>query len=771
MATTDTARLGGPEWMPDVLRRNGIAVAGLLAAGYVPFVLAGTQLTELANTIAVAIALLSLNVLLGYAGQISLGHAAFQGTGAFLTLQLAARGWPIPVAIVVGALGVAAITALVGLPSLRIKGLAVAIATLVYGLAAEKWLFNQAWFTGSDKGLFLDAPFTHEDSFAIYLIALGFLVAVILLDRQLLDSKLGRAFVVTRDGEERAVAFGVEPGRSKLQAYALSGFLAGISGGIIVALAGVVSGADYGFIQSLEILAFAVLGGMGSRAGVIAAAFLLVGFPGFFPPPDARLAPLLGGVLLIVVVLFLPDGFGGVGRRIGAWWRRQTRRLRTSVVDLGVLVAGAMVVVHHGIRTATEQTVDGQILDRTPDYTSDAGLWIALGSLVLLSLAHHVLAPKARQTAEEDEADAAIDTGDDAAERAKKAAANAVVVRDVPRELSLRMPTRVMFEASDVGVRFGGVQALNAINLEVRQGEIVGLIGANGAGKSTFYNVVSGFVTPTEGSSLKYKGRELLDFPPSVRTRWGIARTFQHMGLVRNQSVEDNVLLAQHWLADYDDWLGVMKLGGAVRTEAELRVRAELALEIFGLEDHRQDRLGSLSYGTMRMVELASAVASGSDLLFFDEASAGLAPNEAHALADRFLALRQELDLTLVVIEHHVPLIARVCDYVYCLASGRQLAEGEPASVQSNPEVVAEFLGRSTIKTTTPDDVDAERPGKPDDKPARKVAKKATRKKAAAKKKAVRKKATAKKAVSATTASKKAAKRSAKKATSRKADE
>ncbi len=786
MSNTETT-LAGPAWMPPVLRRNGVAVAGLLVAGYVPFVLASTQLTELANTISVAIALLSLNVLLGYAGQISLGHAAFQGTGAFLTLQLAARGWPLPAAILVGALGVAAITGLIGLPSLRIKGLAVAIATLVYGVAAEKWLFNQAWFTGQDKGLFLDAPFTHADSFSIYLVALGFLLAVIMLDRQLLESKLGRAFVVTRDGEERAVAFGVEPGRTKLQAYALSGFLAGISGGLIVALAGVVSGADYGFIQSLEILAFAVLGGMGSRAGVIAAAFLLVGFPGFFPPPDARLAPLIGGILLIVVVLFLPDGFGGVGKRIGKWWRAQTKGMRVAIVDLGILLSGAMVLVHHGIRTAVEETNEaGEVLQRIPEYTGDTALFFALGALALLAIMHHLLAPADPRTEEQVEGDGALATGADAAARAKKAAANAVVVRDVPRELSLRMPTRVMFEATDVGVRFGGVQALQNINLEVRQGEIVGLIGANGAGKSTFYNVVSGFVTPTPGSSLKYKGRELLDFPASVRTRWGVARTFQHMGLIRDQSVEDNVLLAQHWLADYDSWLGTVKLGGAVRTEAELRMRAELALEIFGLEQHRGDRLGSLSYGTMRMVELASAVASGSDLLFFDEASAGLAPTEAHALGDRFLALRQELGLTMVVIEHHVPLIARTCDYVYCLASGRQLAEGEPASVQTNPEVIAEFLGRSQIKKTTADDVDAARPKASDTKPTRKAAttatarkstasggkvvkktsaKKSTAKKATAKATTTASKATATKKATAKRATKKVAKKVAKKST------
>ncbi|MFT5222323.1 MAG: branched-chain amino acid transport system permease protein, partial [Glaciecola sp.] len=232
-----------------LLKKNALALSGLLAAGYIPLMLSSTQLSSLTLVIAYSIALLSLNVLLGSAGQISLGQFAFVGTGAFLTLQLGARGWPQPVAILVGALGVAAIAALVGLPSLRIKGLAVGIATLVYGIAAEKYLFAQTWFNGSDKGLGVEVAFLHEDAFANYLVAFAFLVLVLLMDRALRDSKLGRAFVVTRDGEERAVAFGVEPGFSKLRAYALSGFIAGIAGGIILYLGGQASAGDFTVLQ------------------------------------------------------------------------------------------------------------------------------------------------------------------------------------------------------------------------------------------------------------------------------------------------------------------------------------------------------------------------------------------------------------------------------------------------------------------------------------------------------------------------------------------
>jgi branched-chain amino acid transport system ATP-binding protein len=240
------------------------------------------------------------------------------------------------------------------------------------------------------------------------------------------------------------------------------------------------------------------------------------------------------------------------------------------------------------------------------------------------------------------------------------------------------------------------VQALSDVDLEVRRSEIVGLIGANGAGKSTFFNAVSG-LAPTTGS-IRYRDKDLLRLPPAARSARGVARTFQDMGLVRGDTVRENVLLAQTWLADYPAVAGLLALGGSVGTERELRRRADEALELFGLTHLAAERLGDLPYGTMRIVEIAAAVASGPDLLLLDEASAGLTPDEAHALGDRFQALRDELGLTLVVIEHHVPLIAGTCDYCYCLESGALIAEGTPAEVVAQPRVVESFLGRGSLE-------------------------------------------------------------------------
>lgn len=669
----------------DLLERHAVFVTGVVAAALVPAVVGEARLAALVIVVGTLLALLSLNVLLGYAGQISLGQAAFVGTGAFIAINAVGRGLPVWAAILVAGVGTGALTAVVGLPSLRIGGLAVGIATLVYASAAERYLFEQPWFTGAGAGHRMPAVIGHAAVYQLYLFALALLVAVLLVDRQVLASKLGRAFVTVREAEERAVAFGVVPGPSKLRAYGLSGVLAGIAGGIIAAITGTVSGTDFAVLESLLLLAVAVVGGVGSRAGVMVAGIILLGVPELVDVGNDRLAPLAGGLVLVLTILFLPEGVGGLLRRLVGLQLR-------LVVSLATLL-GLVVVWRADAERVAESS--GALGDGVVVATGASGWrWAAIASLLLLLAAVWRFA---RREPVDVPVEGALRLEQDSAERARVAAADAAVVRTVPRDLSLGMPSRVLFEARGVTVRFGGVTALEDVSMEVRSGEVVGLIGANGAGKSTLYNVVSGFVTPEPSSSVRYRGVELLDLPPARRTRVGVARTFQHMGLVRPQTVQDNVLLAQHWLAGYDEFAGVLRLGGSGRTERQLRARAEKALRIFGLEHHRGAVLGSLSYGTMRMVELAAAVATGADLLFFDEASAGLSPDEAHALADRFHALRDELGLTLVVVEHHVPLIASTCDYVYCLASGRQLAEGDPASVQSHPEVIAEFLGRSRL--------------------------------------------------------------------------
>jgi ABC-type branched-subunit amino acid transport system ATPase component/ABC-type branched-subunit amino acid transport system permease subunit len=564
---------------PDA-RRIATGAAALVAV-VLPAFLSDVDLAVLFGVAVTAIAALGLDVLVARAGELSLAHAAFLGVGAFTAINIGGRGAPWPLAVL-GAIAMTALAAtIVGLPSLRIRGLQVAIATLAFQDVAEKYLFNREDITAGDK--VLDRPSLLETDTRLWYLALVSLVAVLAVRSRIAATRTGRSFAAVRDLQGRARAFGVEPGRTKLLAYAISGAVVGLAGALLATREGTIGTAidPFKLLESLQLVAIAVVGGAGSAAGIIAAAFLFKGLPQLTGGDQLRdLMPIASAALLVAAVVLQPNGVGGVLDKLVPQRRRRT----------------------------TEAPVD-------------------------------------------------------------------IDLADVPRPLSRRLPVPALLRAEDVSVVYGGVRALDGVTLEVRRGEIIGLIGANGAGKSTFFNAVSG-LAPTTGS-IRFRDVELIGLPATRRTELGLARTFQDMGLLRAETVERNVLLTQTWLSG----------------ERAMRKRVAAALDLFGLADLADERLGDLPYGTMRLVEIAGAVAAGPDLLLLDEATAGLGPDESQDLADRFLLLREELGLTLVVIEHHVPVIARVCDFVYCLEAGTVIAEGEPAEVTAQPRVVESFLG------------------------------------------------------------------------------
>ena len=601
---------------PRLLSAAALVLLVLLA----PLFLTLPQTSIVTTTVTVALVALGLDVLVGSTGQLSIAHAALYGVGCFTALGLGTHGLAWPVAFLGAIALTAVVAAVVGLPSLRIRGLQVAIASLAFQLFAQQ--VPNKYYQLKFVGRTFERPSYLVDETHLYYLAVGCLALVIVLLAVLRRTRGGRSLVAVRDVEARAAAFGIATGPIKLFAYAVSGAIAGLGGALFALQQGSVSDTQPFILQkSLLLVAIVVVGGRRSSVGIVIAAFLtdavpkLLGSDFDIPllgPASTTLQALLAGVLIVSVVL-QPEGIGGVLR------------------DL-------------------EATLTGR-----GDPPS----------------------PRPMQT------DAAL------------SAARARDLREVPRPLRERLPVPSLLVARHVGVQYGGVVALSALCLEVRRSEIVGLIGANGAGKSTFFNAASG-LAPTTGS-ITYRGRELVTAPASARSARGLARTFQDMGLVRGDTVRENVLLAQGWMARYPVAAGMLALGSTLGTERELRRRADQALELFGLQHLADERLGDLPYGTMRVVEIAAAVASGPDLLLLDEASAGLTPEEAHALGDRFKALRDELGLTLVVIEHHVPLIAATCDYCYCLESGVLIAEGAPAHVTAQPQVVESFLGRGTL--------------------------------------------------------------------------
>ena len=249
-----------------------------------------------------------------------------------------------------------------------------------------------------------------------------------------------------------------------------------------------------------------------------------------------------------------------------------------------------------------------------------------------------------------------------------------------------------VLSARDVSIHFGGLKALSEVDFEVNDNEIIGLIGPNGAGKTTFFNCMTGFYRPTHGEVF-INGERVTDLRPDQRTMQGVGRTFQHVGLVRSFTVLENVMVAQHRKVEYGLLSGLTGMPWSLEEEQVVRDRAYEVLSYLGLDHLADERLSGLSYGTLKQVEVAAVLGTDPNVLMLDEPLAGLGPEESEEFGERLLRMRRDLALTIVVIEHHVPFMLRVCDYLYVLNFGRLLAEGKPDAIRQNRDVAEAYLG------------------------------------------------------------------------------
>ncbi len=256
-----------------------------------------------------------------------------------------------------------------------------------------------------------------------------------------------------------------------------------------------------------------------------------------------------------------------------------------------------------------------------------------------------------------------------------------------------------VLETENISIRFGGVQALDSVNFKVNDYEIVGLIGPNGAGKTTFFNCVTGFYKPNTGT-VKYRGQDITAFRPDQRTHLGIGRTFQQVGLVRSFTVLENLMVAQHQKVQYGAGAGMLGLPSALAEEKVLKERAYEILDFMGLLHLADTTLGGLPYGILKMCEVSAVLATDPDVLMLDEPLAGVAPEEGELFGDRLMDMRRELGLTIVVIEHHVPFMLRICDYIYVLNFGKLLAEGKPEEISGNTAVAEANMGEGATALT-----------------------------------------------------------------------
>ena len=603
-----------PRWQR-ILLALAVAIGLPLLLGLTP--LGNAWFQVFAQGAIFAIAALSLNLLIGYAGQISLGHTAFMAVGAY------AAGLVITTfsgSFVVGLIGAAVIGALfallVGLPALRLQGLLLAITTLAFLFATLESLLLIESFKSGSVGAVLGRPSLGSFSLDAEPAFLAFVSAVLVgfwvLDANLTRSRVGRAFLGLREDEQVAASYGIGVARTKLLAFVLAGASAGVAGALLGHLNLTAARDVFRLDVSLAMVAWVVIGGLGVRWGVALSAWLFGVFPYLFTQTIGSqfedLSLVLGAALFLATVAVNPNGFVGNIREKRA--EREAKAVQEAMRAGGV-------------------EADEELLP----------------SLPVPAARHGDLAPGSR-----------------------------------------------MLEVRDVTVTFGGLTAVDSASIDVNVGEIVGLIGPNGAGKTTLFDAIGGYNQP-DTASVVLRGEELAELGPHDRALAGLGRTFQRLGLAQSLSVRDNLLLAQHSLVDYD----LLQSLGATRTvrdaEFELTRRTNEVITALGFERYAELPVKYLSGGQRRIVEIACTLVTAPDLLMLDEPTAGMAPAAVENLAERLRELRDVHGRTILIIEHHVPLVLDICDRIYVLDHGRVIAQGSPDEILRDPDVLAAYLG------------------------------------------------------------------------------
>ena len=248
-----------------------------------------------------------------------------------------------------------------------------------------------------------------------------------------------------------------------------------------------------------------------------------------------------------------------------------------------------------------------------------------------------------------------------------------------------------LLTAEHIGKKFGGVAALDDVSLTIDRGEIVGMIGPNGSGKTTFINNLSGIYAPTTGRFI-FNDKDITGLPAHEITARGVARTFQNLRVFPNISILDNILIGRHCKIDVPLWDVYLRISRTRKKEAEARERSMEILALAKLADRCKGMAKNLPYGEQRLLEICRAIASEPDLLLLDEPCAGMNPVEMDTLAD-FIRLLSEKGITVFVIEHNMRFIMQVAERLVVLESGRKFREGAPQEIQNDKEVQDIYLG------------------------------------------------------------------------------